>query len=452
MNMADLKAVTGVSDPTIIRFARRLGCSGYPELKVRLAQSLAPEAPFSHEEILPTDTVDGAVRKTLRNSINFLRRFEQDCDPAAIGRAADLMLLAHEVFLFGLGISQTIAYDAEHKFLRIGLHCRLIEGQQRQALLVTTVRKEDAVVLLSHSGETRALVELGRRGAGPGGAHHRRDRAALAPGTHLRARHRGAALRAQRGVHAARRPAQPLHRHQHAGGGHRREAGSAPAGQPGRPRPVADREDHRRRGAGPARIHRWRPRRGRRRAASDEDEAHMMPTEERDRAKYASGVKAIETYLRDGMVVGLGSGTTSHWMVRALAPRVREGLKVIGVPTSKATRDLAASLGIPLADLNDHLELDVTLDGPDEIDRAGRMIKGGGACLLWEKIVAAATRQYVVIADDRKLVDLLGRFPLPVEVIPFGWHSTERLVRELFASYGHRDVSLGCGGASARRW
>lgn len=168
----------------------------------------------------------------------------------------------------------------------------------------------------------------------------------------------------------------------------------------------------------------------------------MMPTEERDRAKYASGVKAIETYLRDGMVVGLGSGTTSHWMVRALAPRVREGLKVIGVPTSKATRDLAASLGIPLADLNDHLELDVTLDGPDEIDRAGRMIKGGGACLLWEKIVAAATRQYVVIADDRKLVDLLGRFPLPVEVIPFGWHSTERLVRELFASYGHRDVSL----------
>ena len=168
----------------------------------------------------------------------------------------------------------------------------------------------------------------------------------------------------------------------------------------------------------------------------------MMPTEERDRAKYASGVKAIETYLRDGMVIGLGSGTTSHWMVRALAPRVREGLKVVGVPTSKATRDLAAGLGIPLADLNDHPELDVTLDGPDEIDRAGRMIKGGGACLLWEKIVAAATRRYVVIADDRKLVDVLGRFPLPVEVIPFGWRSTERLVRELFASTGHRDVPI----------
>ncbi len=168
----------------------------------------------------------------------------------------------------------------------------------------------------------------------------------------------------------------------------------------------------------------------------------MMPTEERDRAKYASGVHAIETYLRDGMVVGLGSGTTSHWMVRALAPRVREGLKVIGVPTSKGTRDLAASLGIPLGDLNDHLELDVTFDGPDEIDRAGRMIKGGGACLLWEKIVAAATRRYVVIADDRKLVDVLGRFPLPVEVVPFGWRSTERLMRELFGSYGHRDVPI----------
>jgi ribose 5-phosphate isomerase A len=168
----------------------------------------------------------------------------------------------------------------------------------------------------------------------------------------------------------------------------------------------------------------------------------MMPTEERDRAKYAAGAHAIEKYLRPGMVVGLGSGTTSHWMVRALAPRVQEGLKVIGVPTSKATRDLASSLGIPLADLNDHLELDVTFDGPDEIDRAGRMIKGGGACLLWEKIVAAATRRYVVIADDRKLVDVLGRFPLPVEVIPFGWRSTERLMRELFASTGHRDVPI----------
>src|SRR5512140_196540 len=147
----------------------------------------------------------------------------------------------------------------------------------------------------------------------------------------------------------------------------------------------------------------------------------MMPVEERDRAKYAAGVKAIAQYFRDGMVVGLGSGTTSHWMVRALAPLVRDGLRIVGVPTSKGTRDLAASLGIPLADLNENLELDVTLDGPDEIDRAGRMIKGGGACLLWEKIVAAATRRYVVIADDRKLVDVLGRFPLPVEVIPFGW-------------------------------
>jgi len=168
----------------------------------------------------------------------------------------------------------------------------------------------------------------------------------------------------------------------------------------------------------------------------------MMPTLERDRAKYAAGEKAIETYFRDGMVVGLGSGTTSHWMVRALAPRVQAGLKVVGVPTSKATRDLAAGLGIPLADLNDRPELDVTLDGPDEVDRAGRMIKGGGACLLWEKIVAAATRKYVVIADDKKLVDVLGRFPLPVEVVPFGWRSTERLMRELFGSYQHREVPI----------
>jgi len=181
MNMTDLKVVAGVSDPTIIRFARRFRCSGYPELKVRLAQSLAPAAPFSHEEILPTDSVEVAVRKTLRNSINYLRRFEQDCDSAAIGRAADILLLAHEVFLFGLGISQTIAYDAEHKFLRIGLRCRLIEGQQRQALVATTVGKEDAVVLLSHSGETRALVEAATV-ARARGAH---TIAVTAPHSHL---------------------------------------------------------------------------------------------------------------------------------------------------------------------------------------------------------------------------------------------------------------------------
>jgi RpiR family carbohydrate utilization transcriptional regulator len=181
MNMADLKAVAGVSDPTIIRFARRFHCSGYPELKVRLAQSLAPEAPYSHEEILPTDSVEAAVHKTLRNSINYLRRFEQDCDAAAIGRAADILLLAHEVFLFGLGISHTIAYDAEHKFLRIGLHCRLIEGQQRQALVATTVRKDDAVILLSHSGETRALVEAAAA-ARERGAH---TIAVTAPHSHL---------------------------------------------------------------------------------------------------------------------------------------------------------------------------------------------------------------------------------------------------------------------------
>jgi len=181
MNMTDLKVVAGVSDPTIIRFARRFHCSGYPELKVRLAQSLAPEAPFSHEEIHPSDSVDSAVRKTLRNSINYLRRFEQDCDATAIGRAADLLLVAHEVFLFGLGISQTIAYDAEHKFLRIGLRCRLIEGQQRQALVATTVRKDDVVLLLSHSGETRALVQSASA-ARDGGAH---TIAVTAPHSHL---------------------------------------------------------------------------------------------------------------------------------------------------------------------------------------------------------------------------------------------------------------------------
>jgi len=168
----------------------------------------------------------------------------------------------------------------------------------------------------------------------------------------------------------------------------------------------------------------------------------MVELNGRDRAKYSAGLKAVESYLHDGMKVGLGSGTTSHWMVRALAPKVKAGLKIVGVPTSTKTRDLAQGLGIPLADLNEVGELDLNIDGPDEIDRAGRMIKGGGACLLWEKIVARSARRNVVVADDPKLVDVLGRFPLPVEVIPFGWRSTERLMRRLFTEFGYSDVKI----------
>ncbi|NMH79678.1 ribose-5-phosphate isomerase RpiA [Pseudonocardia xinjiangensis] len=162
----------------------------------------------------------------------------------------------------------------------------------------------------------------------------------------------------------------------------------------------------------------------------------MRPGTPQDRAKVAAGRRALDTFVRDGMLLGLGSGTTSHWFVRSLAERVRDGLDVVGVPTSTATRDLALELGVRLADLNDVPELDLTIDGPDEIDGAGSMIKGGGACLLWEKIVARASRRMVTVLDDTKIVPTLGAFPLPVEVVPFGWVSTRRHLSRRFADAG----------------
>jgi len=161
-----------------------------------------------------------------------------------------------------------------------------------------------------------------------------------------------------------------------------------------------------------------------------------------DKAKIAAGRRAVEAYCADGMRLGLGSGTTSHFFVRGLAEKVKDGLDIIGVPTSTATRDLALELGVPLADLNDVSELDVTIDGPDEIDHQGSMIKGGGACLLWEKVVARASKKMVVVADDSKLVDTLGKFPLPIEVIRFGHVSTERLIRDLLGDFGYGDVAM----------
>jgi ribose 5-phosphate isomerase A len=159
-------------------------------------------------------------------------------------------------------------------------------------------------------------------------------------------------------------------------------------------------------------------------------------------APVTAGRRAARSYCKNGMKLGLGSGTTSHWFVRELAELVRAGLDVVGVPTSTATRDLARELGIRLADLNDLGELDLTIDGPDEIDHQGNMIKGGGACLWWEKIVARASRRMVVVADDTKVVDRLGAFPLPLEVLPFGWVSSQRLIRELLADTGYPDGPL----------
>jgi ribose 5-phosphate isomerase A len=169
----------------------------------------------------------------------------------------------------------------------------------------------------------------------------------------------------------------------------------------------------------------------------------MKPQSDQDQAKLAAGRAAVRAYLKDGMKVGLGSGTTSHWFVRGLAEHIgSEGLEIVGVPTSTATRDLAIELGVPLADLNDVGVLDVTIDGADEIDADGDMIKGGGACLLWERIVANASRRMVAVVDSTKLVDALGAFPLPIEIVPFGWKTTHRTLLELFERGGYGQVEL----------
>jgi ribose 5-phosphate isomerase A len=162
-----------------------------------------------------------------------------------------------------------------------------------------------------------------------------------------------------------------------------------------------------------------------------------------DAAKYAVGRAAVERYAHDGARLGLGSGTTSAWFVRALGEKVAEGLDVVGVPTSNFTRDLALSVGITLIDINElDRPLDVTLDGPDEVDRDGDMIKGGGACLLWERMVAEASTKMVCIADNSKLVDQLGRFPLPIEVVPYGWKATSRSITSLLDDLGYHDVDI----------
>ncbi len=155
-----------------------------------------------------------------------------------------------------------------------------------------------------------------------------------------------------------------------------------------------------------------------------------------DLAKKAVGIAAVERYVRPGMLLGLGSGTTSHWFVRALGAAVAEGIEVRGVPTSASTRELAESLNIPLAGFDEFERLELVVDGPDEVDHDGHMIKGGGACLLWERIVADAADYYLVVADTSKLRDRLGAFPLPIEVVQHGWESTRRSIARLLAFHG----------------
>jgi len=136
--------------------------------------------------------------------------------------------------------------------------------------------------------------------------------------------------------------------------------------------------------------------------------------------KQRSAEAACE-YVKDGMIVGLGTGSTAEFAVKKIGELVRNGLSIRGIPTSDVTKILAEKEGIPLIDFSETMFIDLTIDGADEIDANLNMIKGGGAALLREKIVASASREEIIIVSGSKLVQQLGTFPLPVEVIPFGW-------------------------------
>ncbi len=144
-------------------------------------------------------------------------------------------------------------------------------------------------------------------------------------------------------------------------------------------------------------------------------------------AKRVAAMRALD-YVRDGMKLGLGSGSTAEIFVEVLAERVGAGLSIVGTATSQRTADKALGLGIKLFELDELGALDVTIDGTDETDAEFNLIKGGGGALLREKIVASASREMIVIVDDTKLVASLGKFPLPIEVIPFGHITTARRV------------------------
>ncbi|HEX7926928.1 MAG TPA: ribose-5-phosphate isomerase RpiA [bacterium] len=150
----------------------------------------------------------------------------------------------------------------------------------------------------------------------------------------------------------------------------------------------------------------------------------------RDREKQLAA-EAAAAVVESGMVVGLGTGSTAAFAIRKLGERVKGGLKMHGVPSSRWAENLAKEVGIPLLDFSQTSQLDITLDGADEFDPALNLIKGGGGALFREKIVAAASKRLVIFADASKQVPTLGKFPLPVEVNPFGWQVAVRKLKDL---------------------
>jgi ribose 5-phosphate isomerase A len=155
--------------------------------------------------------------------------------------------------------------------------------------------------------------------------------------------------------------------------------------------------------------------------------------QERDQEKEVAGRAAAKLVL-DGAIVGLGTGSTAYFAVVALGERVKAGLKIIGIPTSVRTADLARAVGIPLTTLDEHPEIDVTIDGADEVDPKLNLIKGGGGALTREKVVASASKKMIVVADSGKIVAALGKFPLPVEVISFARTVVEKKIVALGGS------------------
>lgn len=158
-------------------------------------------------------------------------------------------------------------------------------------------------------------------------------------------------------------------------------------------------------------------------------------TVDRDQLKRAAAQGALH-YVKDGMVLGLGTGSTAGFVVQALGARMATGLKIVGIPTSERTATLARSLGIPLATFAEYQRIDLTIDGADEVERDSlNLIKGLGGALLREKIVAAASCRLIVVVDQEKLVDRLGvKTPIPVEVVQFGWQSTAAALEKLGAT------------------
>ena len=165
----------------------------------------------------------------------------------------------------------------------------------------------------------------------------------------------------------------------------------------------------------------------------------MSTLSDKDLMKKKVGEYAA-TFIEPDTIIGVGTGSTAYWLIVTLGQKLREGFSIRGaVPTSRQTEELARSQGIPLLTLNEIDRIALTIDGADEVDPDFQLIKGGGGALLQEKMVAAASERMLVIADEQKLVPHLGKFPLPIEVIPFGWKQVQR-----------RLISLGCAESDLR--